>query len=142
MSAWPATLQQDLLDHEQGHYDITALCARDCFIALMGTKNSIHDDVGKGQRDFQWWIDLHRDRETKIQKEYDNDTGHSQANVFTPSTNTFTPPVPTKGSKQAKWEGLIASAFTTVRPSGETAPDGATYKVELMDILVKAGITP
>jgi hypothetical protein len=35
MNQWPTQLQQELLEHEQGHYDITAAMARDCFIAIM-----------------------------------------------------------------------------------------------------------
>ena len=140
MSQWPPALQQDLLEHEQGHYDITALNARDLFIQLMSLKNSVFANRGDGQRDFNYYVTLYRDRSTRIQSEYDNDTGHSQANVFTPSTNLFTPPTPSKGSKQAKWERMILSAFTTARGSGDSAPDGATYKVELMETLINNGI--
>lgn len=140
MAQWPSQLQQDLLEHEQGHYDITALNARDCFIHLMQLKNSVWANGGDGSRDFNDWITIYRDRNKKIQDEYDDKTGHSQANVFVPSTNTFTPPVASKSSTQAKWERLIASAFTAVRPSGETAPDGTPYKLELMDVLKNAGI--
>jgi hypothetical protein len=139
MTSWPAQVEQDLLDHEQGHFDITALNARDLFIQLMRLKNSTYTSQTDGQKDFQTWVQMYRDREKKIQKEYDDDTGHSQANVFVPSTNIFTPPVPTKGSKQAKWERLIASAFTTLRSPAESAPDGTAYKVEIMKILVDAG---
>jgi hypothetical protein len=71
---------------------------------------------------------------------YDAETGHSQAKVFVPNSNLFTPPHQ-KGAPQIKWEGLIASAFTTPRPSGELAPDKAPYKVELEDVLINAGVS-
>ena len=138
MRQWPAQLEQDLLDHEQGHYNITALNARDLFIQLMRLKNSVFANRGDGQTDFNYYVNLYTDRERKIQKEYDDDTGHSQANVFVPSTNSFTPP-PSKSSKQSRWERLISSAFTTARPSGETAPDGTPYKLEIMEVLTSNG---
>jgi len=142
LSQWPNNLQDELLDHEQGHYDITALVARDLFIKLMNLKaNNTYATVNDGQTDFNWWINLYRGNANKIQTAYDSETGHSQANVFVPSTNMFTPPHQ-KGGPQVKWERLIASAFTTVRASGELAPDGTPYKMELMDILKNANITP
>ena len=78
----------------------------------------------------------------KVQKEYDNATGHSQANVFVPSTNMFTPPH-RKSSTQIKWERLIASGFTTPRTTSESAPDATRtpYKLELVQVLQQAGIT-
>jgi hypothetical protein len=140
MVQWPAQLQQELLEHEQGHYDITALVARDLFIHLMQLKGSNYPNAAAGQRDFVDWVNMYQSKRQKIQTAYDAETGHSQANVFVPSTNLFTPPHQ-KGAPQIKWEGLIASAFTTPRPSGELAPDKAPYKVELEDVLIKAGIS-
>jgi hypothetical protein len=132
--------QQFLLDHEQGHYDICALSARDCFIRLMSLKSTTSPDIASGTRDFDYYFNLHHDRWTKIDAEYDSQTGHSQASVFTPSTNLFTPP-PQKGGPQLNWEGLIYRAFHTVRVTGEVAPDGQPYKMELLDVLSNASIT-
>lgn len=140
MSSWPAQLQQELLEHEQGHYDITALIARDLFIQLMKSKGSVYSSEADGSRNYRDWINIYTSHLNRVQKAYDDDTGHSQANVFTPSTNLFTPPVPTKSSTQLKWERLIASAFSTPRTPAESAPDGTPYKVELVKTLVDAGI--
>jgi hypothetical protein len=138
MNNWSLQKQQDLLDHEQGHYDITALIARDLFIRLMGGKNKVYNDKAEGVDDIAGLKRIYKANEKKAQDQYDDDTMNSQANTFQPSVG----PPPTKGSTQAKWERVIASGFTTVRPSGDTAPDGTPYKVELMEILVKAGMFP
>jgi hypothetical protein len=140
MQSWPAQLEQELLEHEQVHYDITALCARDLFIQLMALKSSSWTNAAEGTRDFNWWVTLYREKEDKIQKKYDSETGHSQANVFVPSTNMFTPPHQ-KGGPQQLWEKLVAGAFTTVNPKGGSAPDGTPYKIQLMDHLIKNGIS-
>ena len=140
MNQWPTQLQQDLLDHEQGHYTISALNARDLFIRLMGLKNSTYASQADGMRDYNDWIRIFNDREKKIQAEYDSDTGHSQANVFTPSSGMVTPP-PQKSSTQEKWERLIAKAFVELRQSGGAAPDGTLYKKDLIDVLLQNGIT-
>ena len=136
MNNWSLQQQQDLLDHEQGHYDITALIARDLFIRLMAGKNKVYNDKAAGVEDIESWKRIYKANENKAQVQYDDVTMNSQANTFLPSVG----PPPTKGSTQDKWERVIASGFTTVRPSGDTAPDGTPYKVELMDILVKAGM--
>jgi hypothetical protein len=134
-----SVLQGFLLDHEQGHYDLCALSARDCFIKLMSLKNSTWKTQADGQADFKFYFDLYHDRWINTDKEYDSQTGHSQANVFTPSTSLFTPP-PQKGQPQKQWEGLIDQAFHSVRSTGEIAPDGHPYKTELGEVLRNAGI--
>jgi hypothetical protein len=140
MSSWPAQLQQELLEHEQGHYDITALFARDLFIQLMRFKASLWSTAADVASNYNNWVQQYSKILDDAEKAYDNDTGHSQANVFTPSTGTYTPPVPTKSSTQSKWERLIASAFTTPRSPPESAPDGTPYKKQLKDVLIEAGI--
>jgi hypothetical protein len=132
--------QQFLLDHEQGHYDICALSARDCFITLMSLKTMTWTDRNRATNDFDSFFNNHHDRWIKIDTEYDSDTGHSQASVFVPSTSLFTPP-PQKGQPQLHWETLIDRASNTVRLTGEIAPDGHPYKMELLDVLLTAGIS-
>jgi hypothetical protein len=134
-----AQQQQFLLDHEQAHYDICALCARDCFIKLMWLKTRTWPTSADGAKDFNWYFNLYHCRWEKTDHEYDIETGHSQANVFVPSTSLFTPP-PQKGQPQRQWEHLIDLAFHTVRPTGEIAPGGKPYKMELGDVLRNAGI--
>src|SRR5580700_6441315 len=54
--------QQFLLDHEQGHYDICALSARDCFIMLMSLKGMTWSDRNSGTRDFDSFFTRRHDR--------------------------------------------------------------------------------
>jgi hypothetical protein len=139
MNQSTAQLQQELLDHEQGHYNITALVARDLFIRLMSLKGRMYANRVDLVNDYNGWINIFINKVNSIQTAYDGETGHSQAGVFVPSTNLFTPPHQ-KGAPQTKWEGLIAQAFITPRPGGGSAPDGTPYKVQLDDVLVGAGI--
>jgi hypothetical protein len=139
MDQWPAQIQRELLEHEQGHYDITALIARDLFIQYMKLKNSVYDNQNDGARDYRSCGQIFAANLTKAQDAYDDETGHSQAHVFTPNSGFVTPPHQ-KGSTQAKWEGIIASAFIRPRNPRESAPDGSPYKMQLMDVLVQAGV--
>ncbi len=141
MNQWPTQLQQELLEHEQGHYDITAAMARDCFIAIMKLKGTDFPNQNVGSTTYRGIETKYRTFEGLIQREYDNQTGHSQANVFVPSTNMFTPPHQ-KGSTQIKWEKLIGKAFTDLRSPPESAPPphNTPYKKELVDVLKEASI--
>ena len=135
-------LDQNLLDHEQQHYNITALVARDLFTQLMQERLIVYKTQLEVSNSFNQWKTSYWNQVAAIQKEYDDETGHSQANVFVPSTNIFTPPESyQKGGPQRKWEGLIASAFTATRPGGGTLPDGTPYMKELTVFLKDAGIT-
>jgi len=132
-------VKKDLLDHEQGHYNISALIARDLFIRLMTLKGTVYPDKAAGNRDYQDWQNIYGGRLTNVQGAYDNDTLGGQANVFNPNTNVFTPPVQ-KSNQQIRWEGFITTAFTKQRTPPVTAPDGVLYKVELIDVLLAAGV--
>jgi hypothetical protein len=134
-----AQLAQELLDHEQGHYDIAATMARDLFIQFMQLKGTNFSAQNVGEITYRGVENKYKTFEAAVQKTYDDDTGHSQANVFVPSTNMFTPPHQ-KGSTQIKWENLIAKARTDLRVPAESAPNGIPYKKELLDVLGTAGI--
>src|SRR5688500_17973647 len=49
VSMRPAQEKKDLLNHEQGHYNITALMARDLFVDLMLLKSKRFTDSQKGK---------------------------------------------------------------------------------------------
>jgi hypothetical protein len=123
-------VKRDLLDHEQGHYNISALTTRDVFIKLMTLKGTVYPDTAAGNRDYQDWQNIYGGRLSNVQGAYDNDTLGGQANLFNPSTNIFTPPQK-KSSQQVRWEGFIATAFTKPRAPSVTAPDGVLYKRSL-----------
>jgi hypothetical protein len=136
------TDSQHLLEHEQGHYNIEALMARDLFIQLMASnKGRVFKTQAEQARSVDDWVRIFRTNADLVQKAYDDDTGHSQANVFVPSTSTFTPPVSTKSSTQQKWERMIQEAFTTPRSPPQSAPDGTPYRLTLIDVLKKNGVS-
>jgi hypothetical protein len=140
MTQWPDSVQQDLLDHEQTHYNISAVIARDLFIKLMSLKSRTFDSVVSGKKDVRFYIELYRSFWNQAQQAYDADTGHSQANVYVPSSGLVTA-LPHKGSTQIKWEGLVNSAFVRRRNPPQSARNGIPYKMELVPILVEAGVT-
>ncbi len=122
----PTADQARLLKHEQGHYEIVALLARDMFIEMMQLKNARmarSADVGTAVTTI---FNRYRSVAQPIQDKYDSatETNHGQ--------NT---------AKQTSWNGYFNTAFTQARTPLMTAPDGATYKVELLTILRNAGMT-
>ncbi|MEM9501192.1 MAG: hypothetical protein AAF941_05045 [Pseudomonadota bacterium] len=79
MFDWPKGHQDDLLDHEQLHYLIGVLAARDCSTAFAALKNSEYDTVEDATTEFNALfaeLDVN-----KIQLKYDKDT-HSQPTDF------------------------------------------------------------
>lgn len=116
-----------LLDHEQGHYDITALMARDCFIEVMQVKGKTFPSASEGAKAVLGIVARYRAAWDKVQTKYDWDTNHGTWNV--PSFGR-----PTKGTEQVRWEGYIRRAFTDERTPAVQAPDGAMYKRKLTDV--------
>jgi hypothetical protein len=139
-----AQKDQNILDHEQGHYNINALIARDLFVQLMLDKNTVYPTQQDGVNNYWSSVNLYQNQWNSLFPSsglYDDQTGHSLAGVFIPSTNIFTPPQSfQKGPPQKKWEGLIAQAFTTPRPGGGTLPDGTPLMMTLQDVLKNGGV--
>lgn len=129
-----ATQAQLLLEHEQGHYDIAALVARDMFIAIMALKAQTFASAQDGLNALNSVANKYGALLTKIDNLYDS-TGETGHRAF--ESLSFGPP--RKPPPQAKWEGYLKRARTEERSPQVTAPDGATYKVELADILRGAG---
>ena len=102
--------EQFLLDHEQGHYNISALMARDCFIDLMQLKSKIFASKPAGQKEAKDIIADYKNKLDKVQDTYDVDTTHGA--WVTPSMLPER-----KKSFQIKWKGSIEKARTTARPS-------------------------
>lgn len=123
----PQQFQQDLLKHEQGHYKIVALMARDMFIELMQLKPrtfSSAQDLGQA-------VNAIRTRFSsavtqRIEDKYDepSQSDHGRS-----------------ASGQARWDGFLNTAFTQARTPAIFAPDGTPYKTPLLDVLRGAGIT-
>ena len=129
-----ATQAQLLLEHEQGHYDIAALVARDMFIAIMALKAQTFVTQQDGLNALNTISNRYGALLTKIDNLYDS-TGETGHRAF--ESLSFGPP--RKPPEQAKWEGYLKRARTEERSPAMTAPDGTPYKVELADILRGAG---
>ena len=141
VKTWPSGVQQNLLDHEQWHYNITALVARDLFITLMSLKEGEYDSAADGRKSYDFYVQTYRQIEQDLQRKYDSETMHSQMNTFISSSGLLNQPSP-KGSTQDKWERIMQQAFTAERVPQIIAPDGAPYKVELVDILRQNQLYP
>lgn len=122
INGWSQQARNDLLRHEQGHYDITALMARDMFIDLMALKTRTFPTLGALQNEVN--AVGQRYAPQPIHTKYDSvqETDHSR-NV----------------TQQVAWNGYIRTAFTRRRTPLVLAPDGAAYKVRLLDVLRNAG---
>jgi hypothetical protein len=121
----PQRFQNDLLKHEQGHYDITALMARDMFIDLMHLKTQTfhsHHALVQAVKAVQ-----HTYRLQRVHNKYDaaSETKHGM-----------------NAMPQAAWNALLHQAWTVARTPAMSAPDGTPYKVRLLDVLQNAGKSP
>lgn len=132
----PDSQRKLLLEHEQGHYDIAALIARDMFIEIMALKAKTFATKLDGSNELRGIINTHVTLATTVDALYDStgETGHKAIEFL-----SFGPP--RKPAAQAKWEGYIQRAFTVERTPQVTAPDGATYKLTLASVLRGAGHT-
>ena len=100
-----------LLDHEQGHYNISALMGRDCFLKLMQLKANSYGSRADGEQAAKNVIAFYHDRLDPAQDTYDSDTTHGA--WFVPSSVGLE----RKGSDQTKWEGFMTRARTEPRSS-------------------------
>ncbi len=123
----PQAFQDRMLNHEQGHYNIVALLARDLFIDLMQLKNAS--------------MDSNRAMAQEIVRVWTQGTQKAQAiqNLYDDVTETHHGANPVD---QARWDGFITTAFTQTRVPPMSAPDGTSYKVTLMSVLTGAGLSP
>ena len=124
----PQRIQNNLLEHEQGHYDITALIARDLFIELMQLKQGRFKTSAEGEQVINAIIKRHSSAVIQtINKKYDSmaETNHG----WNPTA-------------QQRWTGYIKEAFTKERTPRMQAPDGTYYKVPFLDLLRAAKMYP
>jgi hypothetical protein len=114
--------QNNLLSHEQGHYNLNALIARDFFIDILQLKSQIFQTAHEGIKAVD---QIRNDSLAKIQDVsdlYDNDTNNGL-----------------NAAGQAQWNRFIESAFTQLRSSGGRSPDGIPYKTRLIEVLRAGG---
>jgi hypothetical protein len=122
--------QNQLLNHEQGHYNLTALVGRDLFVDLMLLKQSTFRTSTEGINAIRPIIaplqtQPHISQRISDLYDSDNETqnGYDQA-------------------AQTRWDGYIRTAFNTARSSGTAAPGGVAHKVRIVDVLRNAGKRP
>jgi predicted secreted Zn-dependent protease len=122
INSWSQAARDALLKHEQGHYDLTALMGRDMFIDLMALKPQSFANVGALQTAV-----------TTIAQRYDPQRIHTKYDSTQESDHGRNP------TQQRAWDGYIQTAFTQARSPAVSAPDGAAYKIRLLDVLRNAG---
>lgn len=124
------TQKQLLLEHEQGHYDITALFARDEFIEIMGLKSRSFPSMKEAGDTVVAIIKKYQALIAAVDLLYD-DPKQTAHKAFESGS--------TKPAAQKKWEGYFETARTKHRTPEVQAPDGAYYKVPLAEVLRGAG---
>ena len=133
----PQQEQADLLNHEQGHYNITALLARDFFIDTMLLKQETFPSSLHGQA-----------RIGQIMR----DTGLARVQDFHHKYDAMVHPQQVlgimRGQAQAAWDEVIRRAFTVPRGTfaipGESASqalNGTPHQMRLVSVLRQFNIT-
>lgn len=125
INSWPAQARQDLLRHEQGHYDITALMGRDLFIDLMALRQQSFSNLSALQTAVQTTSRRYDPQPVHNKYDHSQETDHGR-----------------NAQQQTAWNRYIQTASTTARTPAVHAPDGAVYKVRLLDVLRTAGKLP
>ena len=120
----PAAFQDGLLAHEQGHYNLLALLARDFFLGLMQLKANTYPDARAAQADLTAVSDRTAAKGQDLQDRYDADTVNGS-----------------DAAQQARWLGFIQTAMTTPVNPPQTAADGTPIKCPILSVLSQNGIT-
>lgn len=110
------TFQDALLNHERGHYWITAIMARDFFIEIMGLKGTDYSSTKAGAADFK-----------EIAGRYDGPTIQAVHDKYDDTDQVNHDPE-TNSKAQAKWDGCFQKAIQ--------------FKKPLLDVLSDAGLSP
>lgn len=88
------TYQNNLLKHEQGHYDITALVGRDLYNALVALRSNTYSSGTDAKSDMDAQVQKFGGMAQPISDRYDVDTANG-----------------TDAAQQASWNGYISTAF-------------------------------
>ena len=115
--------QAGMLNHEQHHYDITALVCRDFFIDVMLLKPRTF----ASQQDGKNAVDALKQGSVlklpAIHALYDTEVHPEHLN------NNVT------GPRQRAWDGYVSAAFSQARVPASQSPDGKPHKKRLIDVL-------
>jgi len=119
----PQSYQDDLLNHENGHYKIAALIGRDFFLALMKLKANAYANTAALRADIDRVKKAIAEKAQPAQDKYDDDTKNG-----------------TDSRQQTLWDGYISKASITPVNPAEQAADGTPIKIPLLTVLSQAGI--
>jgi hypothetical protein len=119
----PKQFQNNLLTHEQGHYDIVALMARDLFNDLLALNSVTFTDKATLDQKVTALNEECNSYLSTIGSRYETETNYGE-----------------RLEEQRRWSGFIHTAFTEARQPPERAPDGTPYKVRLVDVLRKNSV--
>jgi hypothetical protein len=122
MTTLSQTEQDALLSHEQGHYDLHALLARDFFLRIMELKLKIYTSGVDLTTDISTAQKATVDKSKAVQKKYDDETK-------TGADKT----------EQAKWKGFISNAFTMPATPPQSTIDGIPIKIPILTVLSGKG---
>jgi hypothetical protein len=126
-----STYQTELLNHEQGHYNLVALLARDLFVDLMLLKGRKFSSSADGIAAVKALIAPFQTQPKHISQKV--------SDVYDSTGQTANG---TKKAEQTAWDGYISKAFNTARTPASSSPDGKPHKVRILDVLKGAGINP
>jgi hypothetical protein len=129
VSSSAGSFASDLLNHEQGHYTITALVGRDFFVDMMLLKSRSFPNRTQANQAVSAIQSASLSKLAAIQALYDNEVHPEQDSGQS------------RGPIQQLWDGYFQAAFIRPRASGTTAPDGTAHKERLVDVLRAAGKT-
>ena len=118
-----ATDQARLLRHEQGHYDLVALLARDCFEQLVTLRAKTYTSGDDLQSDVSAISQRFSSKTGPVQERYDAATDHGA-----------------QQPEQDKWNRLIRSASDDDLDPPTPAVGTPLLKKPLLDVLATAGI--
>ncbi|MGA2184645.1 MAG: hypothetical protein ABSH47_16605 [Bryobacteraceae bacterium] len=119
----PQPKQDELLNHEQGHFSLGALLARDFYYDLLKLRQKEYANQLQATADYDGLRNARNKAFPAIIKKYDDDTQHG-----------------TVASQQTRWDGFVRSATNTPRVPPEKAQDGTTLTIRLVDLLKQSGI--
>ena len=120
----PQSYQNDLLNHENGHYKIVGLIARDFFLALMKLKANTYPNAAALQADLDQVKKATAEKAQPAQDKYDDQTKNG-----------------TDAAQQKLWDGYISKSFSTPVSPAEQAADGTPIKIPFLTVLSQAGIS-
>ena len=119
----PQSDQDDLLAHEQGHYDLNALLSRDFFLAVMELKSKTYTTQHQLTTDISNLDTAILSKSKPAQERYDKITKAGADKT-----------------EQANWLAMIQTAFNTPVSPPQLTPDNIPIKVPILTALANGGI--